>query len=92
MVVQKYNDKMGGVDLCDRLMSFYSQHHHTSIWSLRTMIHLVDLACVTAWMEYRANKKNVKQPAMQYIEFKINVAESLLSTPLEEDPNSKLPR
>lgn len=88
MVVQKYNEKMGGVDLCDRMMSFYSQRRRTSRWTLRTMIHLVDLACVNAWIEYRANKKYLKQPAMQYIEFKISVAESLLSTILEEDSNS----
>ena len=52
MVVNLYNDKMGGVDLCDRFMSFYRCYIRTRKWPVRLYNHFVDLVVVNCWVMY----------------------------------------
>ncbi|KAH9371927.1 hypothetical protein HPB48_021054 [Haemaphysalis longicornis] len=81
-VVKHYNEKMGEVDLADRMLSFYSQRSRTSRWTMHTMLHMVDLACVNCWLRYRSDKLAqglAKRSVMDYPNFKLCIAETLIS-------------
>ncbi|XP_046389640.1 piggyBac transposable element-derived protein 3-like [Ischnura elegans] len=55
LVIKKYNQCMGGIDLCDRLLAYYSSSMRTKKWPLRVFTHFVDLAIVNSWVMYRRN-------------------------------------
>ena len=43
---------MGGVDKSDQLLSYYTFHHRTVKWWKRAAFHLLNLACVNAYIVY----------------------------------------
>lgn len=77
--IREYNNSMGGVDLSDRMLSFYRMKARTRKWTVRTIFHFFDLALVNSWILYRQDQKAQKAKAMQFLDFRISVAESLLS-------------
>ena len=81
-IVQQYNSKMGGVDLCDRMMSFYRMSARTRKWTIRTIMHFIDLAIVNSWFQYRSDEK-VKGAAnrdiLQLIDFRLDIAQTYLA-------------
>lgn len=52
----KYNQHMGGVDVLDQQMEYYRTFIKTKKWTLKVLIHFLDLAIVTAWRLYRNDK------------------------------------
>lgn len=80
-VVEAYNNNMGGVDLCDRMVSLYPSKARTKRWTLRTLCFLADVAAVNAWLQYKedcellqvANKNRLK-----LLDFKLLLAHHLL--------------
>lgn len=52
-IVRAYNMKMGGVDLMDKMISYYHMiSTHTKKWTLRMVIHFKDLALANSWLLY----------------------------------------
>lgn len=51
-VVKSYNKAMGGIDLCDRMISFYRSSMRTKKWTTRVFSHFLDLVCVNCWIMY----------------------------------------
>ena len=81
-IVREYNSKMGGVDLVDRMMSYYRMSGRTKKWTLRMIMHFTDLALANSWLLYRKDltscgipKKNI----MQFLEFRMEVAMTFLA-------------
>lgn len=89
-VVAKYNDCMGGIDLIDRMISYYRIRARSKKWTVRVIFHFFDLAMANSWILYRRDKKIFKtspRKIQQYLDFKIEIAHELLTNtpnPLSE--------
>jgi hypothetical protein len=86
-IVRTYNEKMGGVDLCDRMISFYRMKARTKKWTVRTILHFIDLALVNSWILYRQDKLKEKTPAkdiLQFLDFRIEIAQIYLAVADDE--------
>lgn len=101
-VVCDYNRHMGGVDICDQMMECYRTWIKTRKWTLKVILHFMDLAIVNAWMEYREDsfRNNIpKKHVMDLLAFRMSLGEALINTrkrrkPLTElqMPDAKKPR
>ncbi|GBP38172.1 PiggyBac transposable element-derived protein 3 [Eumeta japonica] len=98
-IVTTYNSFMGGVDVLDQSIEYYRSFMKTQKWTLKIILHFVDLAMVNAWRLYRCDSiaKGVpKSNIRDLLSFRFEVAETLLNTPyrdrreaspLHEDPS-----
>ena len=77
-MIEAYNTGMGGVDIIDQVMSYYRSKSCTVKYSVRVMLHFLDLACANAWLEYRMDCKVCYVPTLDSVEFKLRVAKDLI--------------
>lgn len=90
-VVRLFNESMGGVDLLDQMIQYYRSHIRTRKWTVRAMMHFMDLAMTAAWMEYRKDcLTNLvsKKDILDSLSFRADVANILAKVqpkPIEAD-------
>ncbi|GLD46308.1 piggyBac transposable element-derived protein 3-like protein [Lates japonicus] len=84
---------MGGVDLVDRMISYYRMSARTKKWTMRIIMHSTDLALANSWLLYRkdltvcgAPKKSI----MQFLEFRTEVARTLLAQHHSQEDDTSL--
>ena len=56
--VVNYNNNMGGIDLSDQLMSYYTMSHHTQRWWLKLTFNLLENAVVNAYIMAKKSFKH----------------------------------
>lgn len=86
-VIKNYNEKMGGVDLADRMLSVCPSRNRTKKWTICVFSHLFDLAVVNAWLQYRmveVMKGTPKKNIVQMREYKLNLGTKLIDDNEEE--------
>lgn len=66
-VVAEYNKNIC-VDLCDRMLSFYPMSSQTRKWTIRTFLHLVELAATNSWIECKSNHQVSGKPEKERLQ------------------------
>ncbi|XP_049776024.1 piggyBac transposable element-derived protein 2-like [Schistocerca cancellata] len=61
-VVHKYNQNMGGVDVCAQQMECYRAWFRSMKWAWKAILHFVDLAVLNAWNQYMRSIKGNNIP------------------------------
>ena len=61
-VLKKYNENMGGIDLCDRMIVHYRIVAKTEKWTVRTIFHFIDISVSNSWIEYIKKCKYLQIP------------------------------
>lgn len=80
-VVAQYNENMGGVDLLDRIISYYPSRARTNVWIIRLIFHFLDFAIANAWILYRKDMRAGsvrKANILKSREFKENIGKCML--------------
>ncbi|XP_061397982.1 piggyBac transposable element-derived protein 2-like, partial [Musca vetustissima] len=94
-VVRMYNESMGGVDLLDQVIQYYRINIRSVKWTLRVIMHFVDLALTAAWMEYRRDclANNIqKNKILDSMNFRIQVARTLVGAQQDYNPTTNTTR
>ncbi|TWW54301.1 hypothetical protein D4764_0194800 [Takifugu flavidus] len=93
-IVREYNLKMGGVDLIDRMISYYRMSSRTKKWTFRMLMHFTDLALANSWLLYRKDLATCGAPRksiMQFLEFRIDVARTFLAQHHSQEDDADFP-
>jgi len=80
--IVEYNRHMGGVDLSDQMVSYYSFSHRTVKWWRRVFFHLIDTAIVNAYILYSESRQSSRK--LTHVNFRVELAKGLLGQAGEE--------
>lgn len=83
--IVRYNQCMGGVDVCDQMMECYRTWFKTKKWTLKCILHFLDLVVVNSWFLYMRDAKANNLPrkkTMDLLTFKLRLAEALITCPV----------
>lgn len=86
-IVTSYNAFMGGVDVLDQSMEYYRTFMKTRKWTLKVILHFIDLAVVNSWRLYRNEmlaNNTPKSKIQDLLSFRFEMGETLLNTPSRE--------
>ncbi|XP_054259872.1 piggyBac transposable element-derived protein 3-like [Macrosteles quadrilineatus] len=86
-IIKKYNECMGGVDLLDRMISYYRIAARTKKWTTRLISHLIDFSLAAGWIERRRADQQAGTPRrdrFDFFDFRFDVAQHLLASETEE--------
>ncbi|XP_016527966.1 piggyBac transposable element-derived protein 4-like isoform X1 [Poecilia formosa] len=91
-----YNKHMGGVDLSDALISYYSVQQKSMKWYKKFFYHFMDIATVNSFILYKELLKLRKDPAStgtaDHKKFKEQLAEEMLEFAECSTPSSPPPQ
>uniref|UniRef100_H2Y7T8 PiggyBac transposable element-derived protein domain-containing protein n=1 Tax=Ciona savignyi TaxID=51511 RepID=H2Y7T8_CIOSA len=79
-----YNKSMGGVDMCDRLISYHRISSRTQKWPVRCMMHFTDLALSNCWLLF---KKYVSKQ-IDLLDFRMSVGLTAIEMANQEEQDS----
>ena len=74
--VVEYNHNIGGVDLSDQMVTYYSFNHRTVKWWRRVFFHLIDTTIIIAYTLYTESTQSARK--LTHINFRIELAKGLL--------------
>ena len=80
--IVEYNRHMGGVDLSDQMISYYSFSHRSVKWWKRVFFHLIDTTIVNAYILYSQSTQSSRK--LTHVNFRIELAKGLFQQAGEE--------
>ena len=83
IIVQHYNKHMGGVDLCDMLLSLYRICLGTHKWYMHIVYYCLGISVVNGWLLYRrhSEQKHIdNKNVMSLLKFQSQVANALIKS------------
>ena len=83
LVVERYNEFMGGVDTGDQLLSYYGFSHRTLKWWRRAFFYLLKVAIVNAYIMYLTTPCEGRR--LTHKEFRIQLAKEMLMDTADEE-------
>ena len=81
LMVEEYNIHMGGVDLCDMLLSLYRIRLRSTKYYMRIVFYCIGVAVVNGWLLYRRHCNQKSMPSKEQktlLKFQSEVANALL--------------
>lgn len=88
-IIREYNLKMGGVDMVDRTISYYRIKTRTKKWTVKVLIHMIDLAAANSWLQYKRDYEingYPKKDFLKFMEFRIGISEKLIADGTKNTP------
>ena len=80
-IVHQYNKHMGGVDLCDMLMSLYRIRLGTKKWYFHIVYYGIGVAVVNGWLLYKRHAQldmTQRKNMLSLLDFQSRIADSLM--------------
>lgn len=87
--VMEYNKHMGGVDLSDQLIQYYTAQHKTVKWYKKLFLHFLDTAATNAYLLHKEIMQTTQKNSMTHKQFIEELTAQLCGVPLhcEAPPN-----
>ncbi|KAL2085760.1 hypothetical protein ACEWY4_019080 [Coilia grayii] len=87
--VKQYNKYMGGVDLSDALIKYYTVDRKTSRWYMKLFLHLIDISVVNSFILHKVMAEAKDEKPMRQKRFCILLLEQLGSVGKVEASTSR---
>uniref|UniRef100_A0A672IWT9 PiggyBac transposable element-derived protein domain-containing protein n=1 Tax=Salarias fasciatus TaxID=181472 RepID=A0A672IWT9_SALFA len=81
-----YNKHMGGVDLSDQLVQYYTAHRKTMRWYRTLFYHFLDIAGTNAFILHQEISEKRGQKVLTHKQFIEELTAQLLGTPIKSPP------
>ena len=80
LIIHEYNIHMGGVDLCDMLLSLYRIGHKSVKYYMHIVFYCIGISIVNAWLLYRRHSGQMdipKKKQLTLLKFQAQIGHSL---------------
>ncbi|XP_062375791.1 piggyBac transposable element-derived protein 4-like [Sardina pilchardus] len=67
--VMEYNKYMGGVDLSDQLIQYYTSQHKTARWYKKLFLHFLDMAATNAYILHKELLQSMHKKSISHKQF-----------------------
>lgn len=83
---------MGGVDLSNQLIQYYSVHHKTMHWYWTIFLHFLDISATNAYILYRELAKEKQQTPLRHRKFLEQLTAELCGVTDDIPPTPRAPQ
>ncbi|XP_039504222.1 piggyBac transposable element-derived protein 4-like isoform X3 [Pimephales promelas] len=87
--ITEYNKNMGGVDLSDQLIQYYSVHHKTMRWYRTLFFHFLDIAATNSYLLHKEVCAEKQQQPMTHRAFLEELTAQLCSVTVAVAPTQQ---